>query len=68
VLSLAASYLRFEQVVTVLQRCWPGSLLPRRRSVRFRVLDGEEVVLIASGKAGVGVAAGLDIGYRLPSF
>src|ERR1700704_5456906 len=52
VLTLAASYLRSSQVVTVLQP----------------VLDREDVVFIARGSPARVFSAGLDIGYRLPAF
>lgn len=68
VLTLAASYLRSSQVVTVLQPVLDRIALSAQEISSLAVLDGDEVVFIARGSPARVFSAGLDIGYRLPSF
>src|SRR6267154_4792301 len=68
VLTLAASYLRSSQVVTVLQPVLDRIATTAQEISSLSVLDGEEVVFIARGSPARVFSAGLDIGYRLPAF
>jgi IclR family pca regulon transcriptional regulator len=68
VLTLAASYLRSSQVVTVLQPVLDRIATTAQEISSLAVLDGEEVVFIARGSPARVFSAGLDIGYRLPAY
>ena len=68
VLTLAASYLRSSQVVTVLQPVLDRVATSAQEISSLAVLDGEDVVFIARGSPARVFSAGLDIGYRLPAF
>jgi len=68
VLTLAASFLRSSQVVTVLQPVLDRIATSAQEISSLAVLDGEEVVFIARGSPARVFSAGLDIGYRLPAF
>jgi IclR family pca regulon transcriptional regulator len=68
VLTLAASYLRSSQVVTVLQPVLDKIATSAQEISSLAVLDGDEVVFIARGSPARVFSAGLDIGYRLPAF
>jgi IclR family pca regulon transcriptional regulator len=68
VLTLAASYLRSSQVVTVLQPVLDRIATAAQEISSLSVLDGDEVVFIARGSPARVFSAGLDIGYRLPAF
>ena len=68
VLTLAASYLRSSQVVTVLQPVLDRIATTAQEISSLAVLDGDEVVFIARGSPARVFSAGLDIGYRLPAF
>src|SRR5258707_826155 len=68
VLTLAASYLRSSQVVSVLQPVLDRIATAAQEISSIAVLDGDEVVFIARGSPARVFSAGLDIGYRLPSF
>jgi IclR family transcriptional regulator, pca regulon regulatory protein len=68
VLTLAASYLRSSQVVTVLQPVLDKIATTAQEISSLAVLDGDEVVFIARGSPARVFSAGLDIGYRLPAF
>src|SRR5882672_12109180 len=68
VLTLAASYLRSSQVVTVLQPVLDRIATEAQEISSLSVLDGDEVVFIARGSPARVFSAGLDIGYRLPAF
>ena len=68
VLTLAASYLRSSQVVTVLQPVLDRIATSAQEISSLAVLDGEDVVFIARGSPARVFSAGLDIGYRLPAF
>ena len=68
VLTLAASFLRSSQVVTVLQPVLDRVATSAQEISSLAVLDGEEVVFIARGSPARVFSAGLDIGYRLPAF
>jgi IclR family pca regulon transcriptional regulator len=68
VLTLAASYLRSSQVVTVLQPVLDRIAAAAQEISSLSVLDGDEVVFIARGSPARVFSAGLDIGYRLPAF
>jgi IclR family pca regulon transcriptional regulator len=68
VLTLAASYLRSSQVVSVLQPVLDRIATAAQEISSLAVLDGDEVVFIARGSPARVFSAGLDIGYRLPAF
>jgi IclR family transcriptional regulator, pca regulon regulatory protein len=68
VLTLAASYLRSSQVVTVLQPVLDRIATSAQEISSLAVLNGEDVVFIARGSPARVFSAGLDIGYRLPAF
>src|SRR3954466_7971795 len=68
VLTLAASYLRSSQVVTVLQPVLDRIASEAQEISSLAVLDGDDVVFIARGSPARVFSAGLDIGYRLPAF
>jgi IclR family pca regulon transcriptional regulator len=68
VLTLATSYLRSSQVVSVLQPVLDGIATAAQEISSIAVLDGDEVVFIARGSPARVFSAGLDIGYRLPAF
>ena len=68
VLTLAASFLRSSQVVTVLQPVLDRVATSAQEISSLAVLDGEDVVFIARGSPARVFSAGLDIGYRLPAF
>jgi IclR family pca regulon transcriptional regulator len=68
VLTLAASYLRSNQVVAVLQPILDRIATAAQEISSLAVLDGDEVVFIARGIPTRVFSTGLDIGYRLPAF
>jgi IclR family pca regulon transcriptional regulator len=68
VLTLAASYLRSSQVVSVLQPVLDRIAAAAQEISSLAVLDSDEVVFIARGSPARVFSAGLDIGYRLPAF
>ena len=68
VLTLAASYLRSSQVVSVLQPVLDQVATAAQEISSLAVLDGDEVVFIARGSPARVFSTGLDIGYRLPAF
>jgi IclR family pca regulon transcriptional regulator len=68
VLTLAGSYLRSSQVVTVLQPVLDRIATGAQEISSLAVLDGDDVVFIARGSPARVFSAGLDIGYRLPAF
>jgi IclR family pca regulon transcriptional regulator len=68
VLTLAASFLRSSQVVSVLQPVLDRIAMAAQEISSLAVLDGDEVVFIARGSPARVFSAGLDIGYRLPAF
>jgi IclR family pca regulon transcriptional regulator len=68
VLTLAASYLRSSQVVSVLQPVLDRIAMAAQEISSLAVLDGDEVVFIARGSPARVFSTGLDIGYRLPAF
>jgi IclR family pca regulon transcriptional regulator len=68
VLTLAGSYLRSSQVVTVLQPMLDRIATGAQEISSLAVLDGDDVVFIARGSPARVFSAGLDIGYRLPAF
>jgi IclR family transcriptional regulator, pca regulon regulatory protein len=68
VLTLAGSYLRSSQVVTVLQPVLDRIASAAQEISSLALLDGDEVVFIARGSPARVFSTGLDIGYRLPAF
>ena len=68
VLTLAASFLRSSQVVSVLQPVLDRIAAAAQEISSLAVLDGDEVVFIARGSHMRVFSTGLDIGYRLPAF
>jgi IclR family transcriptional regulator, pca regulon regulatory protein len=69
VLTLAASYLRSNQLTAVLQPVLDRIATAAQEISSLAVLDGDEVVFIARGSPmRVFSGGGLEIGYRLPAF
>jgi IclR family transcriptional regulator, pca regulon regulatory protein len=68
VLTLAASYLRSNQLVTVLQPVLDRVSAAAQEISSLAVLDGDDVVFIARGSPARMFSVGLEIGYRLPAF
>lgn len=68
VLTLAASYLRSNQLVTVLQPVLDRVATAANEISSVAVLDGDEVVFIARSSPARMFSSGLEIGYRLPAF
>ncbi|MBR0829191.1 helix-turn-helix domain-containing protein [Bradyrhizobium manausense] len=68
VLTLAASFLRSNQLVAVLQPVLDRIATAAQEISSLAVLDGENVVFIARGSPIRVFSAGLEIGYRLPAF
>jgi IclR family pca regulon transcriptional regulator len=68
VLTLAASYLRSNQLVTVLQPVLDEISSAAQEICSLAVLDGDEVVFIARASPTRIFTGGVDIGYRLPAF
>jgi IclR family pca regulon transcriptional regulator len=68
VLTLAGSYLRSNQLVSVLQPVLDEIASGAQEISSLAVLDGDEVVFIARGSPTRIFSGGVDIGYRLPSF
>jgi IclR family pca regulon transcriptional regulator len=68
VLTLAASYLRSNQLVTVLQPVLDRVATAANEISSLAVLDGDEVVFIARSSPVRMFSGGLEIGYRLPAF
>jgi IclR family pca regulon transcriptional regulator len=68
VLTLAASYLRSNQLVTVLQPVLDRVATAANEISSLAVLDRDEVVFIARSSPARMFSGGLEIGYRLPSF
>src|SRR5436190_8727175 len=68
VLTLAASYLRSNQVIAVLQPVLDRIATAAQEISSLSVLDGDEVVFIARGSPARVFSTGLEIGYRLPAF
>lgn len=68
VLTLAASFLRSNQVVAVLQPVLDSVASAAQEISSLALLDGDEVVFIARGSPARVFSTGLEIGYRLPAF
>ena len=68
VLTLAASYLRSSQLVTVLQPVLDRIATEAREISSLAVLDRHDAVFIARSSPTRMFSAGIDIGYRLPAF
>ena len=68
VLTLAGSFLRSNQIVTVLQPVLDRIATSAQEISSLALLDGDEVVFIGRGSPARVFSAGLDIGYRLPAF
>ncbi|MBR0716585.1 IclR family transcriptional regulator C-terminal domain-containing protein [Bradyrhizobium liaoningense] len=68
VLTLAASFLRSNQLVAVLQPVLDRIATAAQEISSLAVLDGDDVVFIARGSPMRVFSAGLEIGYRLPAF
>ncbi|GLR85679.1 IclR family transcriptional regulator domain-containing protein [Bradyrhizobium iriomotense] len=68
VLTLAASYLRSNQLVAVLQPVLDRVATAAQEISSLAVLDGDDVVFIARGSPMRVFSGGLEIGYRLPAF
>jgi IclR family pca regulon transcriptional regulator len=68
VLTLAASYLRSNQIVAVLQPVLDRIAIAAQEISSLAVLDGDDVVFVARGSPTRIFSGGVDIGYRLPSF
>ena len=68
VLTLAGSYLRSNQVVTVLQPVLDRIATAAQEISSLALLDGDDVVFVARSSPTRMFSAGLDVGYRLPAF
>ncbi|TPQ33997.1 IclR family transcriptional regulator [Bradyrhizobium guangdongense] len=68
VLTLAASFLRSNQLVAVLQPVLDRIATAAQEISSLAVLDGDDVVFIARGSPMRVFSGGLEIGYRLPAF
>ncbi|WP_027521535.1 IclR family transcriptional regulator C-terminal domain-containing protein [Bradyrhizobium sp. Ec3.3] len=68
VLTLAASYLRSNQLVAVLQPLLDRVATVAQEISSLAVLDGDDVAFIARGSPMRVFSGGLEIGYRLPAF
>jgi IclR family transcriptional regulator, pca regulon regulatory protein len=68
VLTLAGSYLRSNQLVSVLQPVLDRISIEAQEISSLAVLDGDDVVFIARASPTRIFTGGLDIGYRLPAF
>ena len=68
VLTLASSFLRSSQLVSVLQPVLDRVAESAKEIASLAVLDGHEVVFIARGGPVRVFSGGLEIGYRLPAF
>jgi IclR family pca regulon transcriptional regulator len=68
VLTLAASYLRSNQLVSVLQPVLDDISAAAQEISSLAVLDGNDVVFIARASPTRIFTGGVDIGYRLPAF
>src|SRR4029079_2551144 len=68
VLTLAGSFLRSNQIVTVLQPVLDRIATSAQEISSLALLDGDEVVFIGRSSPARVFSAGLDIGYRLPAF
>lgn len=68
VLTLAASFLRSNQLVAVLQPVLDRIATAAQEISSLAVLDGDDVVFIARGSPARVFSGGLEIGYRLPAF
>lgn len=68
VLTLAASYLRSNQLVAVLQPVLDRVATAANEISSLAVLDGDDIVFIARSSPARMFSGGLEIGYRLPAF
>src|SRR5215471_1854370 len=68
VLTLAGSFLRSNQIVSVLQPVLDQTAIAAQEISSLAVLDGDHVVFIARGSPTRILSGGLEIGYRLPAF
>ncbi|WP_407115532.1 IclR family transcriptional regulator C-terminal domain-containing protein [Bradyrhizobium sp. LMG 9283] len=68
VLTLAASYLRSNQIIALLQPVLDRIATAAQEISSLAVLDGDDVVFIARGGPTRVFSSGLEIGYRLPAF
>jgi IclR family transcriptional regulator, pca regulon regulatory protein len=68
VLTLAGSYLRSNQLVSVLQPVLDRISVEAQEISSLAVLDGDNVVFIARATPTRIFTGGVDIGYRLPAF
>jgi IclR family transcriptional regulator, pca regulon regulatory protein len=68
VLTLAGSFLRSNQIVSVLQPVLDRIAIAAQEISSLAVLDGDDVVFIARGSPTRILSGGLEIGYRLPAF
>jgi IclR family pca regulon transcriptional regulator len=68
VLTLAGSYLRSNQLVSVLQPVLDRISAEAQEISSLAVLDGDDVVFVARASPTRIFTGGVDIGYRLPAF
>jgi IclR family pca regulon transcriptional regulator len=68
VLTLAASFLSSNQVVSVLQPVLDQVSRAAQEISSLAILDGHDVVFIARGSPARVFSSGIDLGYRLPAF
>ena len=68
VLTLAGSYLRSNQLVSVLQPALDWISTEAQEISSLAVLDGDDIVFVARATPTRIFTGGVDIGYRLPAF
>ncbi len=68
VLTLAGSYLRSNQLVSVLQPVLDHISVKAQEISSLAVLDGDDVIFVARATPTRIFTGGVDIGYRLPAF
>jgi IclR family pca regulon transcriptional regulator len=68
VLTLAGSYLRSSQIVSVLQPVLDQISVEAQEISSLAVLDGDDIVFVARATPTRIFTGGVDIGYRLPAF
>lgn len=68
VLALASAYLSSSQTVAVMQPMIDRVASETKEVCSLAILDGDEAIFIARASPARVFSAGIDIGYRLPSF
>lgn len=68
VLALASAYLASNQIVSVMQPLMDDISTKAKEVCSLAILDGQEAVFVARASPARVFSAGIDIGYRLPSY